>query len=160
MGMNTALRDAQSFYKLLKEHNDDLSKVLPAFSIQRVKEGNSLSDLAMHLFCMDKTQQTIDSVRMVIRIVLHKMFPSLIENDPQAMIVRRNITLSEVYGHGVNLGIITKNRSINDKISRDYFENSVGMVKKSSKGGMISMKLICGVALISIFAVFFKDGLC
>ena len=29
MGMNTALRDAQIFYEILKEYNDDMEEVLP-----------------------------------------------------------------------------------------------------------------------------------
>jgi len=53
MGMNTALRDAQIFHEILKECKDDLSQVLPAYSEARVKEGNSLTLLARHLYCDD-----------------------------------------------------------------------------------------------------------
>jgi len=133
MGMNTALRDAHELSRILKECDDDLSKALPLFSEERVKEGNSLSDLAMHLYCMDKFQQTKETIHMLARGFLHKKLPSLVSEHPQSMIGRRGLSLSAVYDHAVKVGIMNKHRVMNDKIRRDYFENKSGMAKESSK---------------------------
>lgn len=51
--MNTALGDAQKLYELLLAHKDNVDTVLPKISEERVKEGNSLTDLAFHLYCLD-----------------------------------------------------------------------------------------------------------
>ena len=128
MGMNTALRDAQAFYLLLQEHKDDLKQVLPAFSEARVKEGNSLTDLATHLYCMDSKQQLMETLHMVLRSKLHKWFPSLILNHPQALIGRVDHKLCDVYDLAMKLGILQKHRAINAKIRQNYFERKTGMV--------------------------------
>merc|ERR1711988_1388986 len=116
MGMNTALRDAQVFSEILSEKKDDFNKALPAFSEARVKEGNALSDLAMNLYCMDKTQQLKETIHMIVRGMLHSKFPSFVQEHPLSMIGRRGISLSEVYRQAVKLGIMRKQRAINDKI--------------------------------------------
>merc|ERR1712176_1252819 len=67
MGMNTALRDAQIFSEILEETNDDFEKALPAFSKARVKEGNALSDLAFHLYCLDTKYQILETFHQMIR---------------------------------------------------------------------------------------------
>ena len=55
--MNTALADAAVLDRLLDEHDDDLAKVLPAFSEERVKEGNALSDLSHYATSFSSFQQ-------------------------------------------------------------------------------------------------------
>lgn len=127
MGMNTALRDAQALYKLLDEHNDDLEKVLPAFSEARVKEGNSLTDLAMHLYVLDDFHQLIETVHMVLRSFLAKYFP-FVTDHPQSFIGNPKYNLCDVYASAVKLGIIRKHRRINARVRRDYFERKTGMV--------------------------------
>ena len=135
MGMNTALRDAQAFYRLLGENNDDLDRTLPAFSGERVKEGNSLTDLAMNLYCVEEGPQLRESVHMVTRITLHKWFPRLISEHPQSMIGQSKYELSDVYEKAVSLGIMSKHRRINDRVRQEHFEAGVGMVKKDGGGG-------------------------
>jgi kynurenine 3-monooxygenase len=132
MGMNTALRDAAIFYQILQDNKDDLSKVLPEFSEKRVKEGNSLTDLAMHLFCMDTTQQLKETVHAVARGALHKAMPWLVADHPQNMIGRVRFSLSDVYTQAFELGIIQKHRRINDTIRQTFFEQSTGMVPLGS----------------------------
>jgi FAD binding domain len=149
MGMNTALRDAAIFYKLLQEQKDDFSKVLPSFSAERVKEGNSLTDLAMHLYCMDMKQQTLETIHLVVRVALHKMMPWLIADHPQNMIGRVKYNLSDVYQQATSLGIIQKHRRINHTIRQSYFEESTGMVTKERGGafGLGSVLLTTSVVL-------------
>ena len=152
MGMNTALRDAQIFSSLLKEHKDDLSKALPSFSEARVKEGNALTNLAYYLYSMDKTHQTIETLHMIIRTTLHKGFPRLVSNHPQSMIGVRGVSLSEVYDHATNLNIIPKHRAMNDKIRNEYFEKTCGMIQNGS-GKRSSTQLIFGVGAVIVSCV-------
>ena len=149
MGMNQALKDAQTLYLLLQEHKDNLKLVLPAFSEKRVKEGNSLTDLAMHLYCMDTKQQLIETIHMLIRSKLHMWFPSLVLNHPQALIGRVDYGLADVYDVATRLGIISKHRSINGRIRREYFERETGMVvtKKPSLNTMHKFMLLGGLVV-------------
>lgn len=154
MGMNTALRDAQIFNDILKENEDDLTKAFPAYSEARVKEGNSLTDLAFNLYCLDKTQQTKETFHLIIRSMLHKYFPRLVSNHPQAMIGLRGVALSDVYDHATNIGIMPKHIAINGRIKRQYFEKSVGMVKKKSeKSNKTVYFLAAGIVVVGSFCV-------
>jgi len=155
MGMNTALRDAQIFNELLKEHNDDLDNALPAFSKARVKEGNALSDLAFHLYCLDQKYQMIETLHMVIRTKLNSMFPRFVDEHPQVMIGRRGVPLSEVYEKAVKQGIIEKHRNINNNLRMEYFEKKTGMTKKNKASSGMSKKLFIGAFLIGITATFY-----
>lgn len=130
MGMNTALRDASIFYQLLQEHKDNIEQVLPAFSKMRVKEGNSLTDLAMHLYCLNTKQQLFESIHMVVRTTFHQLMPWLVSDHPQNMIGNCKFNLSDVYQQASRLGIIQKHRRINDSIRRTYFEETAGMTNK------------------------------
>jgi FAD binding domain len=147
MGMNTALRDAQVFFQLLQEHNDDFDLVLPNYSRIRVKEGNSLSDLALHLYCFDSKHQLIETIHGLVRMFLHKLLPSFIDEHPQNMIGRIEYNLSEVYDRAVRLGIIGKHRRINDKMRRDYFEREVGMVSADTSNNNWSRTIMTTLSL-------------
>merc|ERR1712071_282999 len=155
MGMNTALRDAQIFHEVLKAHKDDLDKALPAFSKERVKEGNSLSDLAMHLYCLDRNQQLKETLHLVIRSMLNTMFPSFVNEHAQVMIGRRGVSLSDAYQTAVEQGIIRKQRDINDRIRMDYFEHETGMLEDSPKKNR-NGRIIFGAALLTLSAVSFQ----
>ncbi|KAG7337482.1 kynurenine 3-monooxygenase [Nitzschia inconspicua] len=163
MGMNTALRDAAVFYNLLQQHKDDFSIVLPSFSQLRVKEGNSLTDLAMNLYCMDTKQQMVETIHMVVRTTLHKMIPNIIAEHPQNMIGRVKFNLSDVYQQATTLGIMQKHRRINDTIRHEYFEESTGMITKRRNGlrrwnNPLSLSnSIIVVLLLVLFQPFFKS---
>jgi kynurenine 3-monooxygenase len=159
MGMNTALRDAQVFNEILKEHGDDLDKALPAFSKARVKEGNALSDLAFYLYCLEQKHQMIETLHMIIRSKLSSMFPSLIDEHPQVMIGRRGVALSEVYEKAVKQGIIKKHRSINDRVRMEYFENETGMIKESSNTTSLFNKMMFVAVAVGIAAFFYQRSL-
>jgi len=151
MGMNTALRDAQKFCALLAEHDDDLDAALPAFSAARVPEGNSLTDLAFNLYCLDTRWQLVETVHMIVRGKLHGWFPSLVTNHPQNLIGSPNYSLSDVYDIATKLNIIPKHRAINDRIRQQYFEQKMGMT--SGVGGSSMKKWIfCTVAIVSGYA--------
>lgn len=154
MGMNTALRDAQIFNQLLKENKDDINATLPAFSEARVKEGNSLTSLAFNLNCLDNKAQTLETIHMVVRMMLHKRVPWLVSNHPQAMIGRRGVGLSDVFDHATKLGIISKQRAINEKVCHEYFEQTSGMVaptKKSKRGSILYVS--AAIAVLSSVVV-------
>ncbi|CAB9518723.1 Kynurenine 3-monooxygenase [Seminavis robusta] len=158
MGMNTALRDAQVFYQLLQEHKDNLTEVLPEFSNKRVKEGNSLTDLAMHLYCMDTRQQLFETIHMIVRGALHKMLPSLILDHPQNMIGRVKFQLSDVYNRAKVVGVLDKHRRINAETRQAYFEKTNGMTSPETqamtKGGWMSSKtLLSGAVVVAGVAV-------
>lgn len=132
MGMNTALRDAQFFYSLLQEQKDNLADVLPKFSELRVKDGNALSDLAMHLYCLDTKAQLKETIHLVVRSKLNMMFPSLVTPHPQAIIGMTKYTLAQVYQHAHSLGIIQKHRRINDEVRQAFFERETGMIDEKN----------------------------
>mmetsp|Transcript_24960 Transcript_24960/g.54731 ORF Transcript_24960/g.54731 Transcript_24960/m.54731 type:complete len:524 (-) Transcript_24960:63-1634(-) len=154
MGMNTALRDAQIFSEILEETQDDFEKALPAFSEARVKEGNALSDLAMHLYCMDKTSQLLETIHMVVRGALHSRFPRLFAEHPQTMIGRRGVALSDTYEQAVKQGIMSKHRAINDRIQMEYFEQKTGMVSSSqttATSTVSKLSFVAGLVAVGAF---------
>ena len=158
MGMNTALRDAQIFSEILEETQDDFEKALPAFSEARVKEGNALSDLAMHLYCMDKRSQLIETIHMVVRSLLYSKFPRLFAEHPQTMVGRRGIALSDVYEQAVKQGIMRKHRAINDRIRMEYLEQKTGMVRASQTTGTSAVSKLSFVAgLVAVGAFTYQN---
>jgi len=157
MGMNTALRDAAIFSEILKETNDDFSAALPAFSKTRVKEGNALSDLALHLYCTDATQQMKATIHQVIRNFFYTKFPSFVDEHPFTMIGRRGVSLSDAYEQAVKQGIMRKHRAINDRIRMEYFEQETCMIKTPiQKSYTMSKKLFGGASLIAVAAFVYQ----
>ena len=140
MGMNTALADASALNRLLDKHGDDSwDTVLPAFSEERVKEGQALSDLAFYLFSFNTGQQLRYLLEGMIRNALWKVFPSLVYPDPQTMI-GLGYKLSEVYHVTKKIGIIDSVHATNDTIRREYWEKRWGMVKDDEKNGGMSIQ--------------------
>jgi kynurenine 3-monooxygenase len=127
MGMNQALRDAQTFCQLLEQNKDDLATTLEAFSNARVKEGNSLTDLAMHLYCLDDNCQLLETIHTVLRGALSSI--GLATKHPQQMIGLNQYMLSDVYDVAFKLGIISRHKRINARIRQEYFERTTGMTK-------------------------------
>jgi len=159
MGMNTALRDAQFLYQLIQEHKDNLVDVLPKFSELRVKEGNSLSDLALHLNCYDSKAQLMETLHMIVRGKLNLLFPSLVTPHPQAIIGMGKFNLSDVYQHAHSLGVIKKHRRINNEIRQAYFERETGMIEdtpifpkqRSNHTKLISLGAAAAVASAAMY---------
>ena len=143
MGMNTALRDAQKFNELLDKFEDDLDLALPQFSKDRVKEGNSLSDMAYYLYCFDTKHQLIETVHMIVRGTLATFLPSLVSKQPQMVIGNPKWQLADVYQLASDQGIIQKHRRINDTIRQEYFEMQHGMItrKPSSSNTFLPLSL-------------------
>ena len=129
MGMNTALRDAQIFSELLTETDDDFTETLTSFSKARVKEGNALTSISMHLYCMDKTEKIKDMIHQVVRGFLHSKFPKLVDKYPIVLLGQRGISLTDVYERVIQMGLLQKNMYFNNKIKREYFEDVSGMVR-------------------------------
>jgi len=157
MGMNTALRDTQIFSEILAETNDNFDEALPAFSKARVKEGNSLSDLAMHLFCIDQAQQFWETIHQVVRSFFSSRFPGWVDEHPALMIGRRGVSLSECYDRGVKLGIINKHRVINNRIRTEYFEQQTGMVQSPTKGISTLSKMVLGAGVAAVAACAYQQ---
>jgi len=132
MGMNTALADAAALDELMNQYKDDLDKVLPAFSEERVKEGNSLTYLAFYAYSMTVSQNIWMQVRQMTRFFFHKSFPSLVMEEPLQLMAKGK-KLSEVYDAMMQLGRLQAVRAVNDGIRLKYFERTTGMVthKKS-----------------------------
>ena len=57
MGMNHALADAAALDELLHAHGGELALALPAYSAERVKEGQALTDVADFVQCYDSSAQ-------------------------------------------------------------------------------------------------------
>ena len=158
MGMNTALRDAQKLDELLDEYGDDLSRVLPRYSVDRVPEGNALTTLAMNLFCFDAGVNMRTVIKGVVRTGLNKFFPSLVDPDPQAIIGMPAHTLSRVYGMAVKQGIIRRHREINMRTRQEFFERQTGMVtvKNGKEKSRVSLAMYLALAVIIPAAIIQK----
>ncbi|GFH46229.1 FAD/NAD(P)-binding domain-containing protein [Chaetoceros tenuissimus] len=156
MGMNTALRDAQVLHQLLNEHEDNLDIVLEEFSRARVKEGNSLTSLSSNLYCLDPTTQLLEIVHIFVRSILANIFPMTILPHPMTKVGLRDVTLSEVFDLGKRIGIIDKHLAINERIKRQFFEQSNGMTKpRDGKVIRIALKAVFAAAIISAIALVF-----
>ncbi|KAL3770447.1 hypothetical protein ACHAWU_009998 [Discostella pseudostelligera] len=138
MGMNTALRDAQKFNDLLDLYHDDLTKVLPQYSKERVPEGNALTHLALNLYCFDMKVQMQTVFKSLVRSGLNYLFPSFVNPDPNAIIGLPHVSLSEVYDMAMEQGNVAKHREINLRIRQEFFEKEVGMVKEKSSSSMLT----------------------
>lgn len=154
MGMNTALRDAQKFNELLDQFDDDLDKVLPQYSIERVPEGNALTDIALNLYCFDTGVGTRTMIRGLIRSGLHYLFPKLIDAGPNEILARKDFTLAQVYQAGNDQGILTKHREINERIRRETFERITGMVIEKRRSSIALYAF--AAAVVSCGAVLFR----
>ena len=136
MGMNTALRDAQKFNELLDRFDDDLVKVLPQYSVERVPEGNSLTDIALNLYCFDSAVGLRTMIRGLFRSGLHYLLPKLVDAGPNEILAKKEFTLAQVYQAGNEQGILTKHREINERIRRETFERSVGMIVEKPRSSL------------------------
>merc|ERR1712183_155890 len=155
---NTALRDAQFFYNLIRKYNDNLADVLPEFSRLRVKEGNSLTDLAGNLYCLDTKAQMMETLHMVIRNKLNMIFPSIISPHPQAIIGMSKFTLAQVYQHAHAVGIFPKLRRINDEIRQSFFERECGMIDEKNPVFEDNRRMI--ITGLSVFVGILASGAC
>ena len=129
-GMNTALADAAVLNRLLDEHgDDDLPTVLSAFSEERVKEGNALTELSFHSFSLSISAQIMIMIRQNVRRLLNNIFPSWLVSPEPMQEIGRGMKLSEAYDRMHKLGYLARSRRINDDIMRRHFERKVGMIK-------------------------------
>lgn len=158
MGMNTALADASALNRILNEIGDDnWDAVREAFSQERVKEGQSLTDLAYYLFSMNSAQQLRYLVEGTIRTWIWKRFPNWCHPDPQVLI-GMGYELSEVYQVAKSIGIIDKVHRTNDAATREYWEKQWGMVKEEKNEasfGWIAVFFSVGIVtlLLSVCAI-------
>jgi len=154
MGMNTALRDAQKLFELLEKYDDDLEKVLPQYTIDRVPEGNALSDIALNLYCFDTKVQMKSMLKGIIRSGLHYMLPNLIDPDPQTIIGTPENTMADVYQMSIDQGTLNKHRVVNDRIRQEFFEKEVGMVKEKKDGKSLMKRslLLVGIPVLAAYA--------
>lgn len=135
MGMNTALGDASALNRLLDTHGDDnLEAVLTAFSEERVKEGQALSDLAFYLFPFSPTLQVWSLLAAGVRTFLHRWVPRLVDPEPQNAI-GYGWKLSAVYELAKRQGLLERGRANNDRVRREYWERRWGMVTAPARGG-------------------------
>ena len=146
-------QDASCLNRLLNRHGDDAwDDVRPAFSEERVKEGQSLTDLAYYLFSFDTKQQLRFLIEGGIRTALWKRFPNLVYPDPQVLI-GCGYKLSEVYNAAKSMGIIDAVHATNDKARREYWEKRWGMTQDDKAEGRTNTKVLLSVIVCASFAV-------
>ena len=110
MGMNTALRDAQALARLLHEHHGDLDAVLPAYSRERVKEGNSLTSLAMNVSCRSPPHHVMYVLGLLVRTWTAKWLPWA-PVPPEMSVSNPECTLSQVYEQMSRNGSLNRHRA-------------------------------------------------
>jgi kynurenine 3-monooxygenase len=150
-GMNTALADASALNKLLDTHADDWNTVLPAFSEERVKEGNALTEMSFNTFSLDGGMMMSIALRQNFHRFLNRFLPTwLLEMEPLGE-VTKGMKLSVAYDKMVQYGYMAKSRQMNDDIKRTYFELKTGMVKerKTSFGKITKFWFTILVAVVS-----------
>lgn len=158
-GMNTALADAAALNRLLNENKDDWSVVLPKFSAERVKEGQTLTDLSFYTFSLSAKQQLTLMLRQNIRRTLNGLMPWLVDPDPMSE-VSKGMRLSEAYHRMSKLGVIARVRKVNDGIMRDHFERETGMVRTVDTAGVMKKICLCGIPVVaaSVLGTFILGG--
>jgi len=151
-GMNTALADAAILNEMLDEYDDDWQAVLPAFSKDRVKEGNALTDLSFHSFSLSLPMQMSILVRQNVRRLMNNIFPVwLVEPEPM-LEISRGTKLSVAYDKMIQLGYLQKSRRINTEIMQEYFERTTGMVKERRQSSRVwSSLIVLGVAAGAVY---------
>jgi len=130
MGMNTALGDAEVLGRLLEELDDDLEAILPEFSKERVKEGNALTELSFNMMPLSKALLVKRLISVTIRTFFHRHFPSVVAKDPASMVTTK---LSVVYERAVRMGFLGRHRIDNERLMRNHFEITTGMVTSRAK---------------------------
>jgi kynurenine 3-monooxygenase len=129
MGMNTALEDAGVFKRLLEDCKHNWMEILPKFSEERVKIGNALSDISMYANSFSPVQAAMLQITGAIRDQLSLLTGGWIMGDPVHRTGMGNYSLADAYNDLVKMNRIQPVREHNDKMRREYFEKSVGMVK-------------------------------
>lgn len=131
-GMNTAFADAAALDELLDAHADDLAAVLPAYSAERVKEGNALTSLSLHAYSMSASQQLRLTLGQAARNAAHRLLPALVAPHP-ALAIANGGKLSDAYDALTRMGVLPAVRAVNEARARRHFELSTGMVKPAPK---------------------------
>jgi len=128
--------------------------VLPAFSEERVKEGNALTEVAFHAYSMSPHQQLLVTLSQLLRGALSKRVPfGLVAPDPltevgkgaelstrarsscehsvspQSAILSTGAKLSHAYDELTRIGRLPAVRAVNEAARRRHFELRTGMVK-------------------------------
>ena len=133
----------------MNEHADDWEAVLPAFSQERVKEGNALTELSFHSFSLSTPMQMSILIRQNCRRLFNRFMPVwLVEPEPMLQISRGG-TLSTAYDKMIQLGYLQRSRRINSEIIRTHFERTTGMVQErpSSRLRKLGSLIAIGVAV-------------
>ena len=147
-GMNQALVDAVVLNDLLDKYEEDLDEVLPAFSKERVKEGNALTDLSFHTYSLSRSMQLEIIMRQSIRRFLKRIFPFFVDIEPMVAIAQ-GMKLSEAYDRVSKQGYFHRSRRINDDIMRTHFERQSGMIKDEPRVSMVQLLQPFGCSLLA-----------
>lgn len=152
-GMNTALEDAAVLDELLDRHGDDLEAVLPAFSQERVKEGNALTSLSFYAYSFSPVQGFFLSLEQAARGVLSTAFPSLVSPDPISLVANGG-KLSKAYNDLTRMGRLPAVRRVNDDCRRAHVERAMGMVlpKEPRSAWAMATATSAGLALVAVGA--------
>eukprot|EP00669_Euglena_mutabilis_P003210 TRINITY_DN1414_c0_g1_i2.p1 TRINITY_DN1414_c0_g1~~TRINITY_DN1414_c0_g1_i2.p1 ORF type:complete len:510 (-),score=150.67 TRINITY_DN1414_c0_g1_i2:147-1655(-) len=126
-GMNTAFQDAVTLDTLLDEFDDDLDKVLPAFTARRLKEGHALVELSAHSICGDVATQVTLMLWAAGQTLAHRLTLGLV---PQYPVTRLSYgaALSEAYRDLTLHGPLAHSRATNADLRRRYFEEQSGLI--------------------------------
>ena len=155
-GMNQALVDAVVLNDLLDKYEEDLDEVLPAFSKERVKEGNAMTDLSFHTFSLSASMQFEIVVRQSIQRFLNRIFPWFVDQDP-IFAISGGMKLSEAYDRVSKQGYFHRSRRINDDIMRNHFERESGMIREKPKVSMLQ-PLIWSLIALTILVLCLHRG--
>ena len=95
-GCNASLEDVLILDRLLETYADDWSKVLPAFSQQRVPDAHALQDLSDYSFPRNKWLVFEFFLRLTIGRVLHQWFPQWVKPFIFDLVLDTNLSYSQV----------------------------------------------------------------
>mmetsp|Transcript_13553 Transcript_13553/g.29468 ORF Transcript_13553/g.29468 Transcript_13553/m.29468 type:complete len:127 (+) Transcript_13553:1327-1707(+) len=119
--------------------------------MDRVPEGNALTNIALNLYCFDTKVQLRSMLKSAVRSGLHYFLPTFVSPVPQGVVGRPEYTMSDVYDMAINQGTLEKHRAINLRIRQEFFEKEMGMVKEKPKSSILKYAL--GVVPVAACAV-------
>jgi kynurenine 3-monooxygenase len=95
-GCQAAFGDVVALDRLLQEHANDLTQVLPLYSQEQVKEGQAITDLNTQLAPRASWLSTLLNVDMALRNQLSSLFPQWISPPFFSLISRTTLPYSEI----------------------------------------------------------------
>ena len=148
-GTSMGLEDAVVLNDLLDLYKDNWDLALPAFSKERVKEGNALTDLSFHTMHIEMV------IRQSIRHLLNQCFPTwLVDIEPKT-IVSQGMKLSEAFERTSKRAYIGRSRQMKNDMKCAHFEKKSGMAQNQPNADKHRSPVVNKVMILLVAVIAF-----